>query len=264
MEQRLTEIERSLGLSQCMTDERILRSLSDLPFERAMKVLDDFENNLKQNRAGIRNPAGYLVGMVGRTKKMAERPPMPGAVLHEIEGMFRSGHLRREDVDARCMDMLQQLPEEGAMRALGELRAVDVHTVKNMSALFMSVMKKYTPQGQGHGHGQGQGHGGPGHFNPPGGPGGRPDWENEHSHYPPRRPEGGMDRGRDRDVAATHRDERPQGHFEPPMAHGTGGDLPAPKVMPAELLYGFGADEYVPEMPRVGFVQANLEKLSFP
>lgn len=221
MEQRLTDISLRLNLGPSLTDDRILRSLSELPLDRAMKLLDDFEINLQQNRQGIRNPTGYLVGMVGRVKKQGENPSS-GIVQHELEGMFRSGHLRREDVDVRCLDMLQQLPEEGGMQALAELRAVDSQVVKNMSAFFMSVMKKYTPPSGAFGHRHGQG----------GGAGGG--WEEEP--------------GRDRE-------QRPQDrHYQQNTGPAGGGQLlilPAPRTLPAELLYGFGPDEYVPEIPRV-------------
>lgn len=232
MEQRLTDISLRLNLGQSLTDDRIMRGLRELPHERAMKLLDDFEINLQQNRQGIRNPAGYLVGMVGRVKKQGEFPSS-GVVLHELESMFRSGLLRRADIDVRCLDMLQQLPEDGGLQALAELRTIDCQAVKNMSAFFMSVMKKYTPSSS---------------SGPVGHRGGGGGWEEEHGqggHVP--WPEEGANRGRE---LHHHIDRQYQ---QDGGAMGGGGMLflPAPRTLPAELRYGFGADEYVPEIPRV-------------
>lgn len=261
MEQRLTDIARALDLGQSFVDERVLRGLSDLPYKRVMKLLDDFEINLQQNRQGIRNPAAYLMGMAARVKKQGELPSSGvQAVMAELEVLFQSGHVKRSDVDDRCLDMLRQLPEDMGLQAVAELRSVDTSTVKNMSAFFMSVMKKYTfsPRGgSGPGGGPGGGAGRP-YFSGRDGGGG---WEGEYGHYPT--PRGGGGGGRDEgdffpperreqhhhDYSG-HRDLQRHSHHQqaPELDHL---QLPPPRLMPTELLYGYGADEYIPEIPRV-------------
>ena len=74
MEQRLEDIARGLNLGQSFVDERVLRGLRELPLDRVIKLLDDFEVNLQQNRQGIRNPAAYLMGMAARVKNQGEFP----------------------------------------------------------------------------------------------------------------------------------------------------------------------------------------------
>ena len=254
MEHRLADVARGLNLGQSLVDDRIMRCLGELPPDRAMKLLDDFEINLQQNKQGIRNPAAYLMGMATRVKKQVELPST-GAVQQELEGLFRAGHVAREEVDDRCLDMLGQLPEDKGLQAVAELRAADTSVVKNMSAFFMSVMKKYTLSTWG-GAGGGPGGGGKGGGGPFG-RGGAGGWEDEHadfSHHDFSRGGGGGGGGMDRDRAEPPRQAQGQHQGQGQGQHPApelGFGLPAPRIMPAELLYGFGADEYTPEIPRV-------------
>lgn len=274
MEQRLQDIARIFDVP-IVLDPRVLRGLSDLPEDKVMKLLDDFEGNMTQNKQGIRNPAAYLMGMASRVRKSSVLPTT-GVVLRELEHLFRTGHIYREDIDERCVDMLKQLPEDLGLKALAELRNADPATVKNMSAFFMSVMKKYT-QGSGGGKGGGgSSHydnrgsagsvGGSRHFDSRGGSG----WGDE-SYTKYQSPRHDADRGRGGAGPPPHAHERHQydhhsRQYQPvterpvgdSRAHRTdaegdfGDSFPAaPRVIPSELLFGFGDDEYAPTMPRL-------------
>ena len=264
VEQYLAGVAHRMDLGPSFVNERIMNAMHDIPHDKLFKLFDDFESNLAQNRQGIRNPAAYLVGMANRVRKQTGHPST-GMVMAELEAMFRSGHIYRQDMDERCIDMLKQLPEDKGMQALAELRSVDISTVKNMSAFFMSLMKKYTHSSRG-----GGGKGGGGSFGTSGGGG----WEGEYGRYP-EPPSRGMGRDDYYPPAERHdhhhgpprvqpHDYRSQHEMHAPersrdMSEGDGDNWPAPKVIPPELLYGFGADEYVPEIPRVSSVSSTLK-----
>jgi hypothetical protein len=233
LEQRFIQVLRGpeFGLDQSETTESRLRSLlQKMSDDRAIVLLNDFEKNIRTNRDTIRNPTAYLMGMANRVIQALDIPESR-KVQQELDRIYHIGKIRPNDLDDRCRDSLKQLPEYNAMEALHELDNTDISTVNNVSAFFMGLMKKY---------------GGP---SVGGGVGGRRDM-------------GGPDtfgRDRDRDMGGGyHNSPRGQGQSQPGPYPGDRGFqppplLPAPGAIPWDLLYGFGDQEYRPEMPRVRF-----------
>jgi hypothetical protein len=220
MEQKIDEI---LRMDPTLIDARLRTMLYKIPEERALHILTDFQKALITNRDGIRNPVAYLMGMAQRVLSAKELPES-SRVKQELNRLFRDGRIAQSDIDERCRDMLKHLPEEKAIEALHELESTDVSTLHNIAAFFMGIMKK---------HSKATKSGGMMTTNDPfrlgGGGGGREDSQFN----------GGGSGG------------------------GGGGGMgskstfsisnlpPAPRVMPTDLSYNYGEQEYIPEMPKV-------------
>lgn len=228
MEQKFLQVFHTpeYGLDQSeVTEIRIRSLLQKMPEDRAVVLLADFEKNIRTNRDTIRNPTAYFMGMANRVIQALDIPDSR-RVQQELDRLYYIGKIRPNDLDDRCRDSLKQLPELNAMEALHELDNTDISTLNNVSAFFMGLMKKYAA---------------------PSGSGSRRDMSG---------PDLGFGRDRERDMgggpyAMYHNSPRGQlGH-----EHGERGFHPPPLLPPGaipwDLLYGFGDQEYRPEMPRV-------------
>jgi hypothetical protein len=194
MERRINDIVNGgYGFEHVMIDSRIRKILHQLPESVAIDVLNDFEKAL--NRDNLRSPAAYLMGMLTRVQASIE-VPIRGRIAGRLDMLYQAGFCSPDEVDSRCIDLLKQLPEEDALRAISELERVDRMAVKNISAVFMGIMRKYLPK----------------------------EYEMQ----------------RDRDyIQSPKRSYRSNSTLAPP-----------PKIIPQELLFGFGDMEYIPTMPQ--------------
>jgi hypothetical protein len=221
MEQKIDEI---LRIDPSLIDARLRTMLYKIPEERALHILNDFQKALLNNRDSIRNPVAYLMGMAQRVLSAKEMPEN-SRVKRELDRLFRDGRITPSDIDERCRDMLKHLPEDKAIEALHELEATDVSTLHNIAAFFMGIMKKHTRSGS---------------TSKP--------LSNPIASDPFRL---GGSGGNDHSLTA-HSSSRPSLVLQ---------DLPpAPRVMPSDLTYGYGEQEYVPEMPKTS---VNMSFLPF-
>ena len=219
------KIDEILRMDPTLIDARLRTMLYKIPEDRALLILNDFQKALITNRDSIRNPVAYLMGMAQRVLSAKELPEN-SKVQRELDRLFRQGRITPNDIDERCRDMLKHLPEEKAIDALRELGSTDVSTLHNIAAFFMGIMKKHSkiPRGNqqissdsyssrqgGVGSSLGGGGGGGGLTNP------------SNSHF---------------SRSNSH-------HSSPPQL------IPPPRIMPSELMYGYGEQEYFPEMPKV-------------
>jgi hypothetical protein len=160
--------------------------------------------------------------LMGMAQRVLSAKEMPenSRVKRELDRLFRDGQISPSDIDERCRDMLKHLPEDKAIEALHELEATDVTTLHNIAAFFMGIMKKHTRAGS--------------------------------APKPPSNP--------------ISSDPFRLGNHPPvaPSSARTSFPLPdlppAPKVLPSDLSYGYGDQEYIPEMPRTS---VNMSFLPF-
>lgn len=222
MEQKIDEI---LRMDPTLIDARLRTMLYKIPEERALLILNDFQKALIANRDTIRNPVAYLMGMAQRVLSARDLPEN-SKVQRELDRLFRQGRITPSDIDERCRDMLKHLPEDKAIDALHELGATDVSTLHNIAAFFMGIMKKHskiprtTQQSQ------------------------SDSFRNKLDLYSSNNRQG-VNPSHSTNINSNSHYSR--SHSHPPQL------LPPPRIMPSELMYGYGEQEYFPEMPKVSF-----------
>jgi hypothetical protein len=186
------------GLNDGTLCARLLRGMHSLPEATAHSILDDFERALTRN--DIRNPAAYLSTAIQRTLATLEEEKanpdkgVPPALALRLQLLY-STFCKPDDIDRRCKEILGELDEANAIRAIDELGGNDRASIKNLSAFFIRILQKYMKPSAG-----------------------------AAAHVAPPAPAGGGGGGLDMD--------------------------PPPAFLPRDLLFGYGDDEYVPEMPR--------------
>jgi hypothetical protein len=205
------KIDEILRMDPTLIDARLRTMLYKIPEERALHILTDFQKALITNRDGIRNPVAYLMGMAQRVLSAKELPES-SRVKRELDRLFREGRIAQHDIDERCRDMLKHLPEEKAIEALHELDSTDVSTLHNIAAFFMGIMKKHTKV----------------------------------TKVIPNDPFrlGGSE-------SMSHSNGSNGGGMMTRASFSVHDLPPAPKIMPADLSYNYGEQEYIPEMPKV-------------
>lgn len=215
------KIDEILRIDPTLIDARLRTMLYKIPEERALHILTDFQKALLNNRDSIRNPVAYLMGMAQRVLSAKEMPES-SRVKRELDRLFREGRISPSDIDERCRDMLKHLPEEKAIEALHELEVTDVSTLHNIAAFFMGIMKKHT-----------------------------------RATTAPKSSTSSIASDPFRLGGSEHSLVEPSSARAPFVLQ----DLPpAPRVMPSDLSYGYGEQEYVPEMPKTS---VNMSFLPF-
>lgn len=84
-------------------------------------------------------PGGYVPTSVPASA-LAHLPP---AVSDALQRVFRSGVCHPSQFDDRAMDILVDLQEQDAVRALSEFAAMEPGRVRNPSAFWMGLARKY-------------------------------------------------------------------------------------------------------------------------
>ena len=96
----------------------------------------------------------------------------------KIEGLFNSGLLQRNELDARCFMELRKLPEYTAVEVVDTFCESDLSDIRDKTAFFLGIVKRFQNERSGGGGGGGAfgGYGAPpaGSYSapPPGGYGG--------------------------------------------------------------------------------------------
>jgi len=150
-------------------DARALDALNRLKEEDGLSVLD----GVAQLDAGrVRNMSALVTGLCKKQQSLsgngfmgppqrpfgiARAPPMAEAedievsrasldsrVREKFEGLIRSGELPENAFDARAMAAMAQMDPEDALDSLSELAASEPSRVRNISAYFMGLARKFS------------------------------------------------------------------------------------------------------------------------
>eukprot|EP00667_Euglena_gracilis_P005365 EG_transcript_5399 len=248
--------------------EPLLRDLEMLPPGGAAQVLEEF---VRADHASIRNPTGYLKGMIrkifgvpGWTAPAPSRPPPAAAaaayrparpdadasVLNVLAGYRDAGMIADGELDHGCVTELQRLGVARAEQVLADFFQHDIHSLHNKSSYLMGIIKRsgvkdtYVPHHGGKGDYPPRRDGGKGDYPPPRG-GGKGD-------YPPRRDGGKGDypppRGGGKGDYPPRRDLG-KGDY-PPRRDGGKGDYPPRRdAPPAEPRYNDRYEDRAPPPP---------------
>lgn len=188
-------------------DGRALEFLARVSPNLALAALEDIQ---RRDFSTVRNKPAFIMSIFKRVVGHAHhgphgRPPptplyqapaappvppaalahLPTAVSDALQRVFSSGVCHPRQFDDRAMDILVDLPEPDAVRALSEFAAMEPGRVRNPSAFWMGLARKYkgysrpppsrSPYDSGlgsSGGGYGSGSSGPGYDNGPSGSGG--------------------------------------------------------------------------------------------
>jgi len=213
---RLSNILNDHNIDANLIDERARRMLGKLPEDSGLEALNEFERALRNSREKIINPSGYLMGVVRRLIE-SESQGLPSAPDSMNEISFRVSqkmHRMMED-GIFTEDDIDGRCRDG-LKQLSEPEALaaldEVHKVDRSKIANITGYLM-----------------------------------------------GVLRRFRVKKDSAiiAHGRERREGHMgdpgnmaPPPELLDMMGFLPAPPVLPVELTYGYGDDEYIPEMPR--------------
>lgn len=144
------------GLNESQLHTRILRGMLDLPELTANNILGDFERTLNSGRNEIRNPAAYLSTVIARTAANLEEeklnPKVVPLALRQRLDLLYSRYCSPEMIDRRCKEILLEIDEGSAIRAIDELEGNDRTQIQNLSGFFIGILQKYmkkanTPMG---------------------------------------------------------------------------------------------------------------------
>eukprot|EP00301_Raphidiophrys_heterophryoidea_P024701 c8105_g1_i1.p1 GENE.c8105_g1_i1~~c8105_g1_i1.p1 ORF type:complete len:493 (-),score=95.95 c8105_g1_i1:1152-2501(-) len=64
-------------------------------------------------------------------------------VRDKMEAVFNSGVVRKDEIEACCMDSLRDFPEALACQIIDKFAEADMNTVRNKTAFFIGVLKRY-------------------------------------------------------------------------------------------------------------------------
>ncbi len=163
-------------------DGRALDFLGSVAPNLAMAALDDIQH---RDFSTVRNKPAFImscfkrvVAAGGSSMPPAQPPPggypptsvpasalahLPLAVSDALQRVFHSGVCHPSQFDDRAMDILVDLHEADAVRALSEFAAMEPGRVRNPSAFWMGLARKYKGQGRRDGaggpYGGGEGYG---------------------------------------------------------------------------------------------------------
>eukprot|EP00898_Chlorokybus_atmophyticus_P000994 jgi/Chlat1/1896/Chrsp146S02210 len=173
-----TKLRRMIDDGKASPDEVDMRSLEALSEFSPASAVDILEQYATFDKTNVRNKASYLMGFMKRYRSdkepgggsgrptstresgrhpdsgrqsrqerdARERPPpdlrMSPALSRALDNLYRRGAIKRGDLDDRCFDYLQSLPESIALDSLYELSSSALKDVRNISAFFMTVCRR--------------------------------------------------------------------------------------------------------------------------
>lgn len=148
-------------------DGRALDFLGSVAPNLAMAALDDIQH---RDFSTVRNKPAFImscfkrvVAAGGSSMPPAQPPPggypptsvpasalahLPRPVSDALQRVFHSGVCHPSQFDDRAMDILVDLHEADAVRALSEFAAMEPGRVRNPSAFWMGLARKYKGQGR--------------------------------------------------------------------------------------------------------------------
>lgn len=162
------------GLNDSQLHTRMRRGMLELPEDVAHHLLDDFERTVAIGKTEIRNPAAYISTVVQRTLANLEdtrlNPRVVTPALRDRMDLLYSRFCHPDDIDRRCKEILLEIDEHEAIRALDELEGTDRSEIKSVSAFLMGILQKYIKRGNTSGTPKGSARGilkppGSSHFN---------------------------------------------------------------------------------------------------
>lgn len=129
-------------------DQRILDSLAQFAPEDGLAILDKLAET---DLTSIMNKNGFLAGIMRRfrgsvTSNPAKSQEMQSSlsygIQHALETLYNSGVVGRNELDAKALDMLRDMPESQAIDAVQRLQAADLSAIQNKSGFFVGIIKR--------------------------------------------------------------------------------------------------------------------------
>lgn len=136
-------------------DGRALELLRSVPPSLALLALEDIQ---RRDFSTVRNKPAFIMSNFKRAvaANSSQNPPysstavppsalahLPPTVSDALQRVFSSGVCHPRQFDDRAMDILVDLPEPDAVRALSEFAAMEPGRVRNPSAFWMGLARKY-------------------------------------------------------------------------------------------------------------------------
>lgn len=136
-------------------DGRALELLRSIPPSVALAALEDIQ---RRDFSTVRNKPAFIMSNFKRAvaANSSQNPPyaatpvppsalahLPPTVSDALQRVFSSGVCHPRQFDDRAMDILVDLPEADAVRALSEFAAMEPGRVRNPSAFWMGLARKY-------------------------------------------------------------------------------------------------------------------------
>ena len=110
-------------------------------------ILSSLGNNNKQRR-GLQHVAHTAQGLAEQASSIASLAP---AVRDAIEDIFRLDGVRRIEMEPCCFESLRDFAEPVALRIVRDFRNADMRTLRDKTAFFCSILKRYRAQAVTHG-----------------------------------------------------------------------------------------------------------------
>lgn len=214
-------------------DPQLRQFLSRQTEAQTHHMLDEYQKALVANMS-VPNPTAFLASLPNSGSQSLDGPTnsLSQSVLKRIRQLEVDGFCREDEIDDRCRDLMSCISEADAIAAVDELQILDRGRIKNVSAYFMGVVKKYKKS------------------NFPGDGGQLHDasyQQQQHSSTASRFPinSSSMSSSASSNTNHSHSQQSGGGINTPDYP-------PAPPLLPLDLFYGADPEaEYAPEMPTV-------------
>lgn len=156
-------------------DSRCMDQLKALPETTALEVVTKYG---EADLSTINSKAGFFMGIVKRFKEqvVASDPNLTSQAYQglayqiqtKLENLFNTSLIQRTELDAKCFMELRQLPEHIAVEVVDKFCESNLTDIRNKTAFFLGIVKRFKNERPAHGGGGG-GYGGGGHHGGGGG-----------------------------------------------------------------------------------------------
>jgi len=103
---------------------------------------------IQQQKRGLQHVAHTAQGLAEQASSIASLAP---SVRDAIEDVFRLDGVRRVEMEPCCFESLRDFAEPVALRIVRDFRNADMRTLRDKTAFFCSILKRYRAQAAAHG-----------------------------------------------------------------------------------------------------------------
>ena len=107
-----------------------------------------YEDRSQTNHRGLQHVAHTAQGLAEQASSIASLAP---AVRDAIDDIFRLDGVRRVEMEPCCFESLRDFAEPVALRIVRDFRNADMRTLRDKTAFFCSILKRYRAQAAAHG-----------------------------------------------------------------------------------------------------------------
>ena len=135
------------GFNDSLLHQKLRKALTQLPPDVVLQLVNDFEGTMRNPKGEIRNPAAYFSTVLQRTITAVEedraniRIQLSPVLERRIAQLVDKGFCRSHEIENRCREVMADMGDELALRALAELEQNDRATIKNVGAFFMGILQ---------------------------------------------------------------------------------------------------------------------------